>query len=71
MKELTNELKPCPFCGDEDVNMYHLRENHKALLIVCETCNIAFYVVKDRDEDLPNYTSELELIDAWNRRAYE
>ena len=68
MKELTNELKPCPFCGSEDVNMYHLYNNHKALLIICDTCDIAFCVVKDRDED---YTSELELIDAWNRRAYE
>ena len=42
MKKQTNELKPCPFCGSEDVNMYHLCENHKALLIVCDTCNITF-----------------------------
>lgn len=59
------ELKPCPFCGGENVAVYDDRGPHFAM---CEECHCAGpYVWRVNDED--DGAVERRAVDAWNRRA--
>ena len=60
MKEQSNELKPCPFCGREAVICSPDAYRYTQSIVGCEFCRIFF--VDDFEEN---------AIAAWNRRAYE
>lgn len=53
---MTNELKPCPFCGGE---AYAVDALEKRAHAVCDTCHAS----------TAYYFSEAEAIEAWNTRA--
>ena len=56
---MENKLKPCPFCGSKNVE----------LIGPCEEYNLGFGICcNDCGYDSPIYRTELEVIDAWNRR---
>lgn len=51
------ELKPCPFCGGENIV---LTSHHEVIVFVqCEDCYATF----------PHFDSLEEAVSAWNRRA--
>jgi Lar family restriction alleviation protein len=55
-----NELKPCPFCGEDNPIMQVDKEEYSLTYCVqCWHCDC-------RTDDYPN---EEEAIERWNRRA--
>lgn len=56
------DLKPCPFCGDDDIDFYGVRDG---LQLVCKKCHVSFV----RYNGPPNNTAQDRLITAWNTRA--
>ena len=62
---MTNELKPCPFCGGEAVEDSYITNPHITYgtgWIGCRSCRVAMTYVKG------DYGRKL-AIKAWNRRA--
>ena len=57
---MTDELKPCPFCGSDAVHTE--RSYFRDVLIYCENCD-AYFTVDSF------YADENDVIKAWNRRA--
>lgn len=51
------ELKPCPFCGSNEIGI----QRHDEYLCFCYGC----------EATTGYYDSHKEAIAAWNRRAYE
>jgi len=66
---MSEEFKPCPFCGGKAVWCYGLdwEEEHDCHMIVCEKCGASFDLA---DEDNPETLEELREICAnkWNTR---
>jgi len=59
----TNELKPCPFCGGDDVEFVPLYNNDCDKVggkIRCNCCLSTFVHPEANDDD--------ELVEYWNRR---
>ena len=59
---MTNDLKPCPFCGSKDVGVYEdIYGNYANILkcVLCRTCNCRTSARRN----------ENEVVEAWNRRA--
>ena len=60
---MINQLKPCPFCGSDDVEVYdrdcRLTEKAWGFRAHCVGCGI----------DGPEHNSEAEAIDLWNTRT--
>ena len=54
------ELKPCPFCGGTDLQIYSI-SGWGSDVIVCSNCLATF--------SQQEITSEQDLIIAWNRRV--
>lgn len=52
-------LKPCPFCGANDVYLYQHGDNYG--YVECGTCNARFTTT--------TATCTIDVIDAWNERA--
>ena len=68
---MSNELKPCPFCGSEvqlAINgLVYKRHGWKAYVIVCTNWNcICATGIGDSQ-----FETEEEAAKAWNRRYYE
>lgn len=60
------KLKPCPFCGSEDIEVVdNSTEEESDWILQCNGCNTA---VIASDEDF-NGVELAELIRRWNRRA--
>ena len=54
-----NELKPCPFCGSEKINIWNCNDKSDSAWCQCESC-LASTSVEETEE---------EAIEAWNRRV--
>lgn len=54
-----NELKPCPFCGERNINVSEAGYRSDLWFIQCEDCWATF----------PHLDTKQEAIEAWNRRA--
>ncbi len=59
-----DELKPCPFCGSENVKLFSLDDDCE--VVSCDDCNGqgGYFAA-------PDSTGPDEAIAAWNRRAPE
>jgi hypothetical protein len=73
---MSNELKPCPFCGGEAViDHYQWRDNselpvpHDTWQIGCAKEATKDYCCIGRLCHIRGYNTEGEAIAAWNRRA--
>ena len=70
-----SSLKPCPFCGSEDIYETYSQEyayGTKNPEIFCNTCKVIFSIedtspYMDVEKDF-KYRKE-KTIEAWNRRA--
>ncbi len=60
MKGQTNELKPCPFCGYEEI-VVSPTGFHGAYIAYCIQCH----------SSTGDYDTKADAIAAWNRRAYD
>ena len=61
------ELKPCPFCGSEDIKLRHYKVNdYDWWYVACVKCRIAIDPMLWDD-----CVSREEAIEIWNRRAKE
>lgn len=60
---MTEELKPCPFCGSSDVQLYEMTNyrDYAFAGIYCKGCK-TYHVAWGSDEN---------RINAWNRRVKE
>ena len=58
-----NELKPCPFCGNEHPTIIFLNSVFH-WQIECAVCDIRFRLGAGEKEKIKERT-----VDAWNRRA--
>ena len=56
------ELKPCPFCGDDRVNVIEHEYNYLLNSYGCRCFNC-------KTESYQFFDSRKEAIEAWNRRA--
>ena len=58
---MQNELKPCPFCGGENVEVFHPKYNPFIGLyqVQCYDCHFGY----------KQCHTEKEAVAAWNRRA--
>lgn len=66
----TEELKPCPFCGEFPTLKHDLRypqgydDSIHASEVICENLDCPIY-----NADNTYYLTDEEAIEAWNRRA--
>lgn len=55
---MMDELKPCPFCGSNDIDIEKL-EKYGTYYLSCKQCSI----------EQPLYNTLEQAINAWNRRT--
>ena len=59
---MKNELKPCPFCGSDDIDYGIMSGTMKGFdYIQCQNCGAEVRSI--------NNGKYIEAIEAWNRRA--
>lgn len=68
---MSNELKPCPFCGGV---AYAAKDDHGKVLIYCENCGLYFGIELEHDCELlegfqATFPSREAAVEAWNARA--
>ena len=69
-----DEIKPCPFCGSTNINVYYFDVDSRNILydpiVRCNVCNT---VLKFRDTigDDRRYRTLDDIIKVWNRRVEE
>lgn len=74
---MMNDLKPCPFCGGDDLYEAYKQEHLYATknpFIFCNSCKIEFYVEDDSpymDIEQDYKYRRQKTVTAWNRRAGE
>lgn len=61
-QNITNKLKPCPFCGGEGVHLDKAYSYFRDIVIYCEGCDMVFTL-----DDCS--TTEEDIANAWNRRT--
>lgn len=54
-------LKPCPFCGADEVNLSVREDENGDSFIYCYVCDSVYY----------NDNPSQNIIEMWNRRAKE
>lgn len=69
-----SDLKPCPFCGGDDVNMGvrpHFREGKgNGWTVLCADCGGSIgYIERPDGHFYAEYDTKSEAIAAWNSRA--
>ena len=59
---MSDELKPCPFCGSSDLLIEHMDGTilHPAYAVVCNYCGAR-----------SNYVDRGEHVAVWNRRSVD
>lgn len=69
--DLRKNLKPCPFCGSEDI---YVTFEHGYLdvsaVVFCNTCKVSAKL-EDNDQEGFNDRTARMAVDAWNKRVYE
>lgn len=64
--EITDKIKPCPFCGGTDIEYYETdfgrADEPYSYIIRCNGCNANVYAESGEYED---------AITLWNKRTYE
>lgn len=83
---MTNDLRPCPFCGGTDLELKDYTENVYGFWdykIRCKTCratmdspstaNVTIHdgTLRQTRNDETKARAKRELIIAWNRRHYD
>ena len=70
---MTSELKPCPFCGSDNVFvqcMVYMLEGYKRHYVECYDCGADVGVIKNPNGTFGAfYETKQQAIDAWNQRA--
>lgn len=67
---MADELKPCPFCGDAEPNVYdalHSDDKVYQYLVECATCSASVYGLPCISDSLAAESA----VESWNRRAGE
>ena len=74
VEKMENKLKPCPFCGNEDIRVYSIVFKEDILMdlfhykadVICANCNTVKVcsVVGENEENCKN-----KVIEEWNRRV--
>ena len=59
---MSEELKPCPFCGGEDIDF--ASTNGKSFALVCRNC-----AARVGGRHYPDHVEQKEMIEKWNTRA--
>ena len=67
---MTNELKPCPFCGSTQIYVTHTRYyyNEDTVCVFCNSCKQHVILEDNEAEGLNDKTRE-RAIAAWNTRT--
>ncbi|MBR0317201.1 MAG: Lar family restriction alleviation protein [Synergistaceae bacterium] len=62
---MTEKLKPCPFCGNQDIHYYCYSDNNEEnfYTVECHECGICIGINDKK------YKTKSEAIKAWNTRA--
>lgn len=69
---MTDELKPCPFCGCPDVKVYARQEDDMVARVYCMNCDAhgkAFILILDGLDTEAIDIAKEAAIKAWNTRA--
>lgn len=68
-QEHKKELKPCPFCGSENVYL-HSKDGYadETTVIFCNACKSTVFIEDNEEEGYDDKTID-RAIEAWNRRA--
>ena len=61
-------LKPCPFCGHEDIGIRGIQDDNDHGVVWCSNCHLEMFV---NIEDIPGEIEKLStdiLTERWNKR---
>ena len=61
---MSEALKPCPYCGDDDVGHYEKFNEWEVCMVFCVCCTKC-------DAQSGFKTSKEKALDAWNKRTLE
>lgn len=72
------KLKPCPFCGSEEIGITSFTEDdfiseysiYGEIYCHCRGCGARGHIIDYYESD-DYYTAHKSAIEAWNNRAYE
>lgn len=64
-----NELKPCPFCGNQNLLLRNVEYDKTLWIISCNKCHSEFTV--SRYENCVKKDNRDRLIETWNRREID
>ena len=64
-------LKPCPFCGATEGNLYITSlegRSDETVAIFCNSCKTLVFI-EDNDNEGDNIFTRQKAVQAWNRRV--
>ncbi len=64
---MTVELKPCPFCGNDNPGFYR-PDKGSGMWVMCRECDAEMFGL-DEENLLDNIAQEIKVAEVWNRRA--
>ena len=66
---MAEELKPCPFCGSDDLcPSFHKGEHELIVCIACDACDVEGPSVIATDDDNDRTVAIRKARAAWNKR---
>jgi hypothetical protein len=66
---MTNELKPCPFCGGKPEIMGEIGLTMTLNLVLCRKCHSVVSFSRDGEDGDPKGLSRAKTIETYNRRV--